>query len=130
MIGELVIPAADLVESFDTSGGPGGQHANRSETAVRLRLDVETSSLSDDVKRKLIERLGPRIEVVATRSRSQFRNRAIARQQLTEKVEEALRDTPQRRSTKPTRASKQRRVEAKRARSETKRLRQPPTSED
>ena len=130
IVGEFTIPEAELVESFDTSGGPGGQHANRNETAVRLRLDVEASSLPVEVRQRLADRIGPRIEVVSSQSRSQFRNRAMARQQLKEKLEEALREKPPRRSTQPTRASKAKRVETKRARGETKRLRQPPTSED
>ena len=130
IVGEYTIPAAELEETFDTSGGPGGQHANRNETAVRLRLDVETSSLPPDIRKKLVDRVGPRIEVVSARSRSQFRNRAMARQQLKEKIEEALREKPTRRSTKPTKASEKKRVEAKRARAETKRLRQTPPPED
>lgn len=130
IVANFTIPGAELEETFDTSGGPGGQHANRNETAVRLRLDVESSSLPPDIRRKLVDRIGPRIEVVSARSRSQFRNRAMARQQLKEKIEEALREKPDRRSTRPTKASKKRRVETKRARGETKRLRRNPTPED
>ncbi|HEU4319279.1 MAG TPA: alternative ribosome rescue aminoacyl-tRNA hydrolase ArfB [Acidimicrobiia bacterium] len=125
-----IIPAAELEETFDTSGGPGGQHANRNETAVRLRFHVETSSLPAEVKKRLVDRIGPRIEVVSAQSRSQFRNRAMARQQLKEKIEEALREKRPRRSTKPTKASKKKRVEKKRTRGETKRLRQTPPQED
>ena len=126
----LTIPAAELEETFDTSGGPGGQHANRNETSVRLRFDVKASSLPDDVKQKLTDRIGSRIEVVASQSRSQFRNRAMARRQLGERIEDALKEKPTRRSTKPTRASQKRRLAGKRARSETKRLRQTPTGDD
>lgn len=129
-VGEFTIRAAELDESFDTSGGPGGQHANRNETAVRLRLDVPASSLPDEVKDKLVEKLGETIEVSASESRSQFRNRALARRQLRAKIEEALKEEPVRRRTRPTRASKRRRVAEKRARSETKRLRQPPSPND
>jgi len=120
------IPGDELEEIFETSGGPGGQHANRSATAVRLRFDVAGSSLPDEARSRLTQRLGDIIEVNAADSRSQFRNRAIARKRLVERIEKALVDPPKRRRTRPTRASKQRRLEEKRARSETKRLRQPP----
>jgi ribosome-associated protein len=120
------IPGDELEEIFETSGGPGGQHANRSATAVRLRFDVAGSSLPDEARTRLTQRLGDIVEVSAADSRSQFRNRAIARKRLVERIEKALVDPPKRRRTRPTRASKQRRLEEKRARSETKRLRQPP----
>lgn len=129
-VGAFTIPADELEESFSTSGGPGGQHANRNETAVRLRFRVAESSLPEDVRAKLTARLGDPIEVTATDSRSQFRNRARARHRLKEKIEAALREDPKRRATKPTRASQQSRVEKKRARSETKRLRRTPPPED
>ena len=125
-VGRYTIPAAELDETFETSGGPGGQHANRNATAVRLRFDISASSLPDEVRSKLVERIGDVAEVVAADSRSQFRNRALARRRLRERIEKALLDPPKRRRTRPTRASKRRRVEDKRARGRTKRLRQPP----
>lgn len=125
-VGRYTIPAAELEEIFETSGGPGGQHANRNETAVRLRLDIGASSLPEGVRWKLQQRIGPIAEVTATESRSQFRNRALARQRLQEKIEKALVDPPKRKRTRPTRASKRRRVEKKRKRGRTKPLRQPP----
>lgn len=125
-VGRYTIPAAELEEIFETSGGPGGQHANRNETAVRLRLDIGASSLPEEVRSKLQQRIGPIAEVTATESRSQFRNRALARQRLQEKIEKALVDPPKRKRTRPTRASKRRRIEKKRKRGRTKRLRQPP----
>ena len=128
--GRVVIPAADLVETFETSGGPGGQHANRTESAVRLRLDIEHSSLDQQTKAILIERLGPVIEINASDSRSQFRNRSLARKRLAEVVEGALIPRARRRPTKPTRASRRRRLEGKRARSEIKKLRRRPTTEE
>lgn len=129
-IGEYTIPEAELDESFDTSGGPGGQHANRNETAVRLRFHVRNSSLPEEVQERLIDRFGETIEVRASESRSQFRNRALARQQLKEKLEKGLQKSPRRRRTRPSRASKRKRVAEKRARSEVKRLRQNPSVED
>lgn len=125
-VGRYTIPAAELEESFETSGGPGGQHANKNETAVRLRFDVATSSLPEEVRSKLQDRIGRYAEVNVSESRSQFRNRALARQRLQERLREALVDPPKRKKTKPTRASQRRRVEEKRARSRTKRLRKPP----
>jgi ribosome-associated protein len=128
-VGLFTIPAEELQETFETSGGPGGQHANRSATAVRLRLDVAGSSLPNEIRSKLRDRIGERIEVVASDSRSQFRNRAIARQRMRDKIERALIDPPNRRETWRTRASQKKRVEEKRARGQTKRLRKPPDPE-
>ena len=129
-VGPFTIPADELEEIFTTPGGPGGQHANRNETSVRLRFRVGESTLPEDVRVTLADKLGDPIEVIATDSRSQFRNRALARQRLRKKIETALREDPERRATKPTKASQQRRVEEKRARSETKRLRRSPPPED
>lgn len=125
-VGRYTIPAAELEETFETSGGPGGQHANRNETAVRLRFDISGSSLPPEAKSKLLSRIGEYAEVTAADSRSQFRNRALARKRLQERLREALVDPPQRKKTKPTRASRRRRLELKRARGRTKRLRQTP----
>jgi ribosome-associated protein len=125
-VGRYTIPAHELEESFDTSGGPGGQHANRSATAVRLRLDITASSLPDEVRSKLRHRIGDHIEVVVSDSRSQYRNRVLARRRMREKIEEALVDPPTRRKTRPTAASRRKRIERKRARGRTKRLRKPP----
>jgi len=129
-IGEYTIPDIELEESFDTSGGPGGQHANRNETAVRLRFHVNASSLPEDVQKRLIDRFGETIEVRAAESRSQFRNRALARQQLKEKLEKGMKKKPRRRKTRPSRASKRKRIAEKRARGEIKRLRENPPVDD
>jgi len=128
-VGGYTIPAHELEESFDTSGGPGGQHANRSSTAVRLRIDIAGSSLPAEVRSKLRDRIGDHIEVIAADSRSQYRNRALARRRMREKIERALVDPPERRKTRATRASQRRRIEEKRARGRTKRLRKPPDPE-
>ena len=73
------IPRNELQVSFSTSGGPGGQHANRSHTRVELRLDLEASSAFGPVQRqRVIDRLGPEIRVVVDEERSQTRNRGIA----------------------------------------------------
>lgn len=128
-VGRYTIPASELEESFETSGGPGGQHANRNETTVRLRLDIASSSLPDEIRSKLMERIGDVAEVTAGDSRSQFRNRALARKRLQEKLRQAMVDPPKRRKTRPTRASKRRRLEEKKHRGRKKRLRQPPDIE-
>jgi ribosome-associated protein len=125
-----LIPEAELDESFETYGGPGGQHANRNQTAVRLRFEIKESSLPADVRSKLTARIGQYAEVTASDSRSQFRNRAIARQRLKDKLEKALVDPPLRRETKPSKASKKRRLDEKKARSDTKRLRRAPRDGD
>jgi ribosome-associated protein len=125
-VGDYLIPEPELDEAFETYGGPGGQHANRNQTAVRLRFDIEVSSLPYEVRSKLRSRIGDYAEVTVSDSRSQFRNRVIARQRLKEKLEKALLDPPRRRETKPTKASKERRLDAKKARSDTKRLRKAP----
>mgnify|MGYP001026387765 CR=1 FL=1 len=127
VVGPFTIPAADLDESFTTSGGPGGQHANRSETAVELRFDIGESEAFPPAERdRLLSRLGPVVTVVASESRSQFRNRAVARRRLAERLESALRPDTPRRPTRPTRASRTRRLESKRIQSEKKRLRRRP----
>lgn len=125
-LGDYLIPDAELDESFETYGGPGGQHANRNQTAVRLRFDIAGSSLPAEVRSKLVVRVGNYAEVTASDSRSQFRNRAIARQRLKEKLESALVEAPRRRETRPTKASQERRLDEKKARSDTKRLRRAP----
>jgi ribosome-associated protein len=130
IVGNLTIPAAELDERFETSGGPGGQHANRNETTVRLRFDVGASSIPNEAKSKILSRLGPTIEVTAGDHRSQWRNRALARRRLVEVLQGALAEQTKRRPTKPTRASKNRRLSSKRAQSDKKRDRRPPRPED
>jgi ribosome-associated protein len=130
IVGRWVIPSSDLDERFETSGGPGGQHANRNATAVRLRLDVASSSLPQDVKAKLLDRFGPAVEVIAADERSQSRNREIARERMVERIAGALAESKKRRATKPTRASKDRRIARKKARGQTKESRRAPGPDD
>ena len=125
------IPRHELQVTFSTSGGPGGQHANRSHTRVELRLDLETSSAFGPVQRqRVIDRLGPEIRVVVDDERSQTRNRGIAEQRLVERLREALHVDPPRRPTKPTRAAKQRRLASKQRRSDIKQSRRRPGVSD
>lgn len=130
IVKDMVIPAAEIEETFHTSGGPGGQHANRSETAVRLRFAIRESSLPADVKDRLISKLGDVVEVTATDERSQLRNREIARKRLVEQLEKGLQRQKRRRKTRRTRASDEKRLKKKKAKGRKKRLRRPPRPED
>ena len=121
------IPLDELEWRFSASGGPGGQHANRSNTRAEVRFDVAGSpSLGPRQRARLLERLGPVVRVVAADERSQARNRELALNRLRERLAAALRVERERRPTAPTLASRQRRVETKRRRADVKRLRQPP----
>jgi ribosome-associated protein len=127
----VVIPVHELDVRFAASGGPGGQHANRSNTRVDLRFDVLASSaLGSRQKQRVVERLGPVIRVVVDAERSQMRNRAIANQRLASKLAGALRVPTARVATKPSRAAKARRLDAKRMRGDVKRQRTRPPTDD
>ena len=131
------IDEAELEESFVRSSGPGGQNVNKLSTAVQLRFDVRHSpSLPNDVAVRLMRLAGKRMTkdgvlvIIAQNHRTQERNRAEALQRLVALVREAsIRPVP-RRATKPTKASKQRRIERKKHRSDIKSLRQSKPSWD
>src|SRR5206468_3399336 len=124
------IPLDELEWRFTASGGPGGQHANRSNTRAEVRFDVAGSpSLGPRQRARLLERLGPVVRAVAADQRSQARNRDLALSRLRDRLADALRVDRERRPTAPTLASRVRRVEAKRRRADVKRLRQPPRPE-
>ncbi len=125
------IPRHEIDVSFSASGGPGGQHANKSATRVELRLDLTTSSAFSRAQRaRVVERLGDEIRVVADDERSQLRNRAIAEERLVARLQSALHVQRRRRATRPTRGSKERRIKAKKGRSEVKRQRRRPSRDD
>ncbi len=124
--GDWSIPEGEIEERFDTPGGPGGQHANKTETAVTLRLDITASSLLEPVRQTLVRGLGRVVEVSSSDTRSQWRNREIARQRLTERLETAMVEQKPRKKTKPSKAAKERRLADKKARGEKKRARQRP----
>ncbi len=132
----LTIPGVELEESFSTPGGPGGQHANRAATRVTLSWDVGASSIEPKLRERIERGLGTaldagRLQVTIGESRSQWRNRQLARRRLAELVEEALRPPPRpRRPTRPTRRQRRNRLEEKRKRGETKRLRRRPGADD
>ena len=125
------IPRHELQVSFSASGGPGGQHANRSNTRVELRFDVEGSTaFGPGQRQRVLDRLGPEVRIVADDERSQLRNRVLAERRLVERLQGALHVERPRRPTKPSRASKARRVDAKQRRGEIKRGRSRPTRDD
>ena len=130
----ITIPSGELGWTFSPTGGPGGQHANRSSTRAELRFDVSASRAFDDGSReRLLARLATdgTVTVIVDETRSQWRNRQIARQRLADRIRQALKpDPPKRRRTKPSRAARRRRVDEKKARSRTKSLRKRPGSED
>jgi ribosome-associated protein len=120
----VVVPRDEIELRFSRSSGPGGQHAQKSETRVEAVFDVEASeALSPAQKRRVLARAGPVIRAIAQDERSQWRNRELAVQRLVEQLREALRVPRRRVATKPTAASVERRLEQKRRRSATKRLR-------
>jgi ribosome-associated protein len=117
----LVIPPDEVAIRVTTSGGPGGQHANRSLTRVIASFDVAASGVLRERDRAvLLERFGPAVRASAGRFRSQSANRAAALDQLARRLGEALTPRPARRATRPTRASRERRLEDKRARARVK----------
>lgn len=124
MTRSVLLPAGEIEYRTSRSSGPGGQHAQKSETRVEALLDVQASSaLTDAQKRRVEAKLGPVLRAVAQDERSQLRNRQLATERLVEQLREALRVPRPRRETKPTRASVERRLEDKRRRSELKRMR-------
>jgi len=121
------IPRSEVDLRFSRSSGPGGQHAQKSDTRVEAVFDVESSSaLSEAQKRRVVSRVGPVVRAVAQDERSQWRNRELALERLAETLREALRVRRPRRATKPTKAAVERRLDQKRRRSNTKRMRRPP----
>ncbi|CAN5265590.1 alternative ribosome rescue aminoacyl-tRNA hydrolase ArfB [soil metagenome] len=126
-----MIPPGELEWRFTPSGGPGGQHANRSNTRVEVRFDVAASpSLGPAQRERLLSRLGPVVRVVADDERSQARNRDLARERLRARLVEALRVPRSRTATKPSKGARERRLEAKRRRSQLKRARAHHPSDD
>jgi ribosome-associated protein len=121
------IPRSEIALRFSRSSGPGGQHAQKSETRVEAIFDVEGSSaLTDRQKQRVLRKAGPVLRAIAQDERSQTRNRELAIARVTDALREALHVDRPRRPTKPGKAAVERRLEQKRRRSQTKRLRQPP----
>ena len=127
MTRSVLLPLSEIEFRVSRSSGPGGQHAQKSETRVEAVFDVEASSaLTERQRRRVLARAGPVLRAVAQDERSQLRNRELALERLAAQLREALRVQRPRVPTKPTAASRERRLEEKRRRSATKRLRRPP----
>ncbi|HYG87396.1 MAG TPA: alternative ribosome rescue aminoacyl-tRNA hydrolase ArfB [Azospirillum sp.] len=129
----IVLDESELHEEFVRASGPGGQHVNKTDSAVQLRFDVRNSpSLPDDVRARLERLAGSRLTqdgvliIMADRYRSQLRNREDARERLVDLIREAAVPPVPRRPTKPTLASKKRRLEGKARRSAVKQQRRGP----
>jgi ribosome-associated protein len=124
------VPLDELTWRFGRSGGPGGQHANTSDTRAEVRFDVASSpSLGPRQRARLLERLGPVVTVAASDTRSQARNRELALERLRSRLAAGLRVERPRRPTRPGRAARERRLEQKRHRAERKRGRRRPDPE-
>lgn len=124
------IALGELTWRFSTSGGPGGQHANRSETRAEVSFDVAASaSLGPRQRARLLDRLGPTVRAASADERSQRRNRDLALERLRAKLAEGLRVDVPRRPTRPTHGSQLRRLDAKRRQALRKRERQGPGEE-
>ena len=123
----VLLPLTEIELRFSRSSGPGGQHANTAETRVEAILDVEASSALTDVqKKRVLAKAGPTLRAVAQDERSQWRNRELAVERLVDQLRDALKVQRRRIATKPTRASRERRLESKKRRSTTKQLRRRP----
>jgi ribosome-associated protein len=123
----VVVPPGEIRLRTSRSSGPGGQHAQKSETRVEAIFDVEASSaLSDAQKRRVIAKAGPVLRAVAQDERSQLRNKELATERVVEALREALRVPRHRTPTKPTKAARERRLTEKKRRGETKKLRRAP----
>ena len=128
---DLAIPLREIELRASRSSGPGGQHANVTASRIEAVFDVRASATLTEVQRERIAgRLGPVVRAVAQDARSQARNRELALQRLQERLVRALHVRRPRRATKPSKASQERRLQAKRTRAEHKRGRRRPASED
>jgi ribosome-associated protein len=126
----VVLPLAEVELQVSRSSGPGGQHAQKSETRVVAVYDVEASNaLSPAQKRRVVARAGLVLRAVAQDERSQSRNRELAVERLVAALRDALRVERKRVPTKPTAAARQRRLDQKKRRGDVKRSRRPPGQE-
>jgi ribosome-associated protein len=127
----VAVPLSEVELRASRSSGPGGQHANVTASRIEASFDVAASSaLSDEQKRRVIARVGPRLTAVAQDARSQARNRELALERLRSRLATALAVPRTRRATRPTTTSRRARLEAKRRRAQRKRDRRPPGPED
>ena len=125
------IPLAEVQLRASRSSGPGGQHANVTASRVEASFDVARSTaLTDAQRRRVMARVGPRLVAVAQASRSQARNRELALERLAARLAAGLAVGRRRRPTRPSRATRRARLEAKRRRAQRKRERRPPGADD
>jgi len=125
------IPLDELEWRVSRSGGPGGQHANTSDTRVEVRFSVaDSAALGPRQRERLLERCGPVVRAVAADSRSQARNRAVALERLRARIATGLAVDAPRRPTRPSRGAREERLREKRRRSEHKQARRPPRADD
>jgi len=123
----VVLPLSEVEFRTSRSSGPGGQHAQKTESRVEAVLDVEqTGALTETQRRRVVARAGPVLRAVAQDERSQARNRELALERLVASLRDALYVPRPRRKTKPSQASVERRLEEKRRRSKPKRARSRP----
>jgi ribosome-associated protein len=123
----VAVPVAEIELRTSRSSGPGGQHAQKSETRVEAVFDVEASAaLTDAQKRRVVAKAGPVLRAIAQDERSQLRNRELATERLIAALRDALFVQRRRVPTKPSAAAKARRVDEKKRRGEIKRLRRQP----
>jgi ribosome-associated protein len=124
---DLTIPLSEVAIRASRSSGPGGQHANVTASRVEASFDVLASlTLTETQRDRILARVGPRVVAIAQDERSQARNRELALARLSERLATALAVPKHRRATRPTAASRERRLQAKRQRTERKRERRPP----
>jgi ribosome-associated protein len=127
----VTIPLREVMIRASRSSGPGGQHANVTSSRIEASFDVAASeTLTDTQKARIMSRTGPRVTAVAQDARSQARNRELALERLRGRLEAALFVPRSRTATRPSRAERQRRLEAKRHRGERKRDRRRPEGRD
>ena len=127
MHNRLAIPVEEIDFRYSRSSGPGGQHAQKTETRVEAVFAVDASqTLSDSQKQRLRRKAGPVIRAVAQDERSRMQNRELALERLAAAIRAGLHVERKRRPTKPTAAARERRLEGKKRRGRTKRLRRPP----
>lgn len=125
------IPLAEITIRASRSSGPGGQHANVTASRIEAVFEVaESSALTAHQKRLISSRLGPRVVAIAQDARSQSQNRELALERLQGRLEAALHVDPPRTPTRPSRASRQRRIESKRAQGARKQQRRSPDADD
>ena len=127
----VAIPLAEIEVRATRSSGPGGQHANVTASRVEALFDVEASAaLAAADKRRVLDRVGPRVAASAQDTRSQARNRELALERLRERLAAAIAAPRPRRPTRPTAGARERRLESKRRRSQAKRARRRPSPEE